>query len=415
MKNKKVRPVLAFGISCALSAILCAACSPDDSETGETGTSDGLVRIASVTETLRTGTTKSASGIAPADGTYYLGYKTEVGGGMAYPVHAVGLTGGVIAETGLYWANIRREETGNTAFFTLSNVGETEQQQPAFPEGNDILWGSCSGWMAPLDFVLSHRMAEVMVKLEFDLLPSATIEQVSIGAIRQGFVFDRQQGVVTPAGDASELLLKPVSGVTDGTEWSELLPPQNRTKEMELRVTTFDGSQRRVYKRMLPYSMIESIGSGQSQSIPLVFRAGYRLILTAKVTDNTDYTVFFTGATLTDWQYKGPHSVVAKPAGIYTETELKDWTRKYNAYQADKSDKNRKALLRYGVFDENTDKWTFTLSRNITVTNKTDLEPIASFSDTLTRLNNYRLKDITRLELITETEPGATVETDLFE
>lgn len=413
MKNKNNRPVLAAGISCALFAFLCAACSSEELETSGAGTPDAPVRIASVTEVLRGGATKSASGVAPADGTYYLGYKTEVGGAVTFPVHAIGLTGGTIAETGLYWVSIWHEQNGK-AQFTLSNVGETEQKEPVFPEGNDILWDSYPAWMAPLMFALSHRMAEVEVTLELDLPTSAAVEQVSIGAVLQEFTFDRQQGEVTPGASASELVLDAVPGVPDGTGWRALVPPQHRTDEMELRVTTLDGSVRRVYKRKLPYSMIESIGSGQSQSIPLVFRAGYRLALTAKVTDNTDYTVFFSGATLTDWTYEGSHSVVAKPAGIYTETELKDWTRKYNAYQADKSEKNRKALLRYGTPDSG-EKWTFTVSRNITVTDKSDLEPITVFYDSLEQLKDYRLKGIVQADLIAGLRPGANVDSTLFD
>lgn len=409
MKTKKIDRLFCGMAASALFAFIGAGCTSEVPADGmpEGG---GVLRIASVAETLySTGT--SASTLIPADGAYYLGYRTEVGNVVTWPVQSVTLTNGTLGETGLYWANITPDASGGTAYFTLSNVGENEQKEMLFPEKNDILWGDCSAWMKELEFVLSHRMAAVRVELDSDLSPGAAIGRVSLCAVREKFGFDRASGQVTPAGDPAEMLLDATSDAS-ASSWATLLPPQARTDAMELKVTVSDGGHEKVYKRKLPYSMIEAIGAAESQSIPLVFRAGYRLLLTAKVTDNTDYTVFFTGATLVDWQYKGSHGVVAKPAGIYTETELKDWTVKYNAYQADKSEKNRKALLRYGV--ESGGSWTFTLSRNIQVADKKNLTPVTAFYDKLERLNNYRIQGIAHDELITELKPGASVATGIF-
>lgn len=408
MKTKKIDRLMRGMAASALFACLGAGCTSEVPADGIP--QGGGVRIASVTEAYY-GTGASASTLIPADGAYYLGYRTEVGNKLTSPVQSVTLTNGTLGETGLYWANITQEASGGTAYFTLSNVGENDQKEMLFPEKNDILWGNCSAWMKELEFVLSHRMAAVRVELDSDLAPGATLSRVSLCAVQEKFGFDRASGEATPAGDPAEMLLEATSG-SSASGWTTLLPPQARTDAMELKVTVADGGQEKVYKRKLPYSMIEAIGAAESQSIPLAFRAGYRLVLTAKVTDNTDYTVFFTGATLVDWEYKGSHGVVAKPAGIYTETELKDWTVKYNAYQADKSEKNRKALLRYGV--ENAGSWTFTLSRNITVADKTNLTPVAAFYDTLERLNNYRIQGITQGELITELKPGASVTAGIF-
>lgn len=411
MKNKKTNRRFGVWASGALLALGYTACSSEMPQTG--AGADEAVRIASVSEVTPTIGAGATTTLVPADGSYYLGYQTEVGGAPSYPVRAVEVAGGTIAETGLYWASVQPDETGNKAFFTLSNVGVEGQGAMQYPAGDDIVWGSCTAWMAPLNFTLSHRMAAVKVELELDLSPSASIEQVTLAAIRRGYDFDRQTGLVSVSGASAEWTLEPASA-TSGTDWEGLLPPQNRTDAMELRVTTLDGTLRRVYKRTLPYSMIEAIGSDQSQSIPLVFRAGYRLLLTAKVTDNTDYTVFFTGATLVDWEYKGLHGVVGKPAGIYTETELKDWTQKYNAYQADKSEKNRKALLRYGTFEAATAQWTFTLSRNIPVSNKNNLTPVTLFRDRFDRLNTYQITGIEQQDLFTAFATGASVTAGIF-
>lgn len=388
----------------------CAACS-SELPAGEGPGAGEAVRVASLSEVIPSAGGSVTTRTAPADGSYYLGYRTQVGGASSYPVRAVEVAGGAMAETGLYWAAIEPEETGNTAFFTLSNVGEGSEGGMQFPAGDDILWGSCTAWMKSLDFTLTHRMAAVKVALELDLGPDASIEEVSLVAIRKGYDFDRQTGLVTASGEPSEWVLQPGA---DPSEWAGLLPPQYRDDAMQLKVTTREGALSRVYKRALPYSMIESIGSGQSQSIPLVFRAGYRLLLTAKVTENTDYTVFFTGATLVDWVYKGSHGVAAKPAGIYTQTELKDWTVKYNAYRTDKSDKNRKALLRYGKLDEATGQWTFTLSRHIEVTDKKGLTPIPVFYDRFDRLNTYRITGIGQTDLFTTLDGSASVTTGIF-
>lgn len=408
MKTKKIDRIWRAAAAAGLFAWIGTGCASEMPAGGLAG-GEG-VQIVSVTETLYN-TGASASALVPADGAYYLGYQTEVGNVVTSPVQSVSLTNGTLGETGLYWANITAEASGGTAYFTLSNVGENEQKEMVFPEKNDILWGNCSAWMKALEFVLSHRMAAVRVELDTELAPGATISRVSLCAVRSGFAFDRATGEVSPSGDGAEMQLEAASGDAF-TGWSTLLPPQARTDAMELKVVVSDAGAQKVYKRKLPYSMIEAIGASESQSIPLVFRAGYRLLLTAKVTDNTDYTVFFTGATLVDWEYKGSHGVVAKPAGIYTETELKDWTLKYNAYQADKSEKNRKALLRYGV--ENAGNWTFTLSRNIQVADKKNLTPVAAFYDTLERLNNYRIQGITQGELITDLKPGASVAAGIF-
>lgn len=412
MKNKKRNRLPGIWAGGILLLAGCAACSSEMPAEGGPG-EDKTVRVASLSEVIPASASAPATTLAPADGAYYLGYRTQVGGGSAYPVRAVQVAGGTIAETGLYWAAVEPDETGNKAFFTLSNVGDDGEGGMQYPAGDDILWGSCTAWMAPLDFTLTHRMAAVKVTLELDLPASASVEQVSLAAIRRGYVFDRQTGLVEAAGEPSEWRLEAVSDLSRA-DWAGLVPPQSRADAMELRVTTKDGSLSRVYKRALPYSMIEWISSDQSQSIPLVFRPGYRLLLTARVTDNTDYTVFFTGATLVDWEYKGSHGVVAKPAGIYTETELKDWAAKYNAYQADKSEKNRKALLRYGTLDAGTGKWTFTLSRNIQVGDKNGLMPIPVFYDRFDRLNSYRITGIVRTDLFAALDAGAVVTSGIF-
>ena len=347
-------------------------------------------------------------------GEFFLGYKSSAG---QEQLHDLTLSDGAIVgaimsgtsyESGLYWVNVAKNSPDNTkSFFTLSNVDENESGNMVFPTDKNILWGSYTAWQQPLKFALSHRMAQVKVILTLSI--SANVNAVSISAIKQAYTFDREIGVVTAADPATELML--TKNDADGS-WEMLLPPQNRTDQMELKVVMSNG---KTYKRKLPYSMDQSLGGGNWESIPLVFRQGHILELTATVTENIDYTIFLTGATLKEWIYIGNQSSVVKPAGIYTETELNDWTKKYNSYIGDKSENNHKALLRYGVYTSGGNpEWDFIISRNINVTNPGSLTPITIFNDKLSKLNNYKITGISASALITAQGTGASVDPAIF-
>lgn len=418
-RNPRTPGILA---GCGLFVLLCAACSSEELDENNNHADNEAVRITSISEITRATQEK----LAPPDGTYYLGYKTTKAGDerIFESLQPVKVASGQITnkETGLYWASISREKENNKADFTLSNVNGVNTEEMEFPDNKDILWGKCSEWMKELKFTLSHQMAEVQVNLTSTFTEGVTIKEVKIKAIKQDFSFNRETGEVIPnEKEGTDLILTEINDTKEDattTKFSAILPPQERTNEMELEITT---SNNETYSRTLPYSMIEDIPgqSGQSQSVVLKFKAGHRLLLTANVTNNIDYTIFFTGATLKDWKYMNSHAIVAKPAGIYTFTELKDWTVKYNAYYKEnisdtEKEKCRKALLRYGTPPASGgDKWTFTISRDITAT--TDgLTRITSFTDKLTNVNSYKITGINQSDLM-QTVTGGTITDGIFE
>lgn len=398
-----------------LFAGICAACSSEFSETETEELSGKTVQITSV---HKEAVTKSDNPLLPPDDTYYLGYKTTVESTVNAKIHPLTINSGVIEGTtgkddrydsGLYWANVTKEAPG-TAKFTLSNM-EEKPDDTVYADEKDVLWDSREAWMAPLTFTLSHRMAQVSVELTSTLGDDVTIKSVSITSVKQSYKFLRESGTVEATASGTSLSLSKDDD-TGKEVWSALLPPQDRDDNMALTVVISTGQ---TYSRKLPYSMIQNTGGNDTESIVLKFRQGYILNLTANITDDIDYTIFFTGATLENWLYKGEHSVVAKPAGIYTESELKDWVTKYNAYQENKSEKNREALLRYGTYKaDETPQWTFTISRNIVVTTPDKFAKITKFYDKLERLNNYTI-NMSKDQLIGSVGSGATIEDDIFQ
>ena len=403
--RNRINPIkTAFTVFAA--AGLCFSCSSDKSDPGMPEAQS--VRLAPVQE----GTMTRASQ-TPPDGNYYLEYTS---GSSTAMLHDLALVDGVIQgetpgapfESGLYWVNIQKEAE-NKATFTLSNMSDAESGVTLFGE-KDILWSTNTvawGTAAGVAFELQHRMAQVVVEFTFDEIVADEVDKVSLLAMQTSYTFTRADGTVTPVEAPVELELTRVTG-TDN--WSALLPPQARTNDMTLRVE----SDTKAYQRPLPYNMSEDLGGGNSQSIPLAFRSGYILALTAGVTNNIDYKIHFSGATLKNWQYLGSNSVVAKPAGLYTESELNDWATKYNAYRtaiggADEQ-KAFNALLRYGEYASS--QWTFTVRRKIAVANPDALTKITNFVDKLDQADVSYTINIDQADLITNST--GTIPAGLF-
>lgn len=324
--------------------------------------------------------TTKATTAAPA-GTYYMGYKTGKD-----TVSAVTVEGdaGKVSGTGIYWMNIALE-TDNKSFFTLSNVKRKEDKD-SIPADRDILWASDKKSKGTkLSFNLNHLMAQVRVTIETPKDWNETIRTVSLENMQNDIAFDRTAGTANAAGNMTEITLPPVSG-TD--YYGLILPPQGRTDTMALKVTTREGKS---YKRALPFSMDEKTDDGKWAGIPLKFRAGYILELTAEITNKLDYTILFTGATLQDWKYIGTSTIPARPAGIYTAGDLDRWISDYNEVKTD-PEKSYK-LKKYGNETDKAPRWTFYLRRDIDASSVKGV--ITDFTDILTQETSgeYHIKN----------------------
>lgn len=369
---------------------LCGACVSEESEIDTF--SEGTIRFSAQQMEMKG---NLATNTTPADkGTYYLGYK-ENGENVLNPI-TIG-DGGIVAETGLYWAKVTKDGDKG-ANFTLSNVGQGKEGNPVIPESRDILWAKDTKWGGKLQFILQHLMAQVKVELSFgDQINPADIKSVYLVNMGTDIQFDRVGGIVstTPAKGETELTY-----IADAAHYYYLLPPQDRSEEMQLKVVTNKG---KVYARKLPFAMSQDIGDGNREDIPLRLRSGYILHLEAKVTNNPDLTVFFTGATLVDWQKIGDSTIGVKPAGIYTSNELLEWATEYNISR----DKDNIHLQRYGMYNEATSQWTFTLKRDITCS-KPATVIISSFVDQLE--GSAKVTGVKQGELLTLGAGGSVAE-----
>lgn len=340
-------------------------------------------------------------------GTYYLGYKEN----KEPVIKSVEVaTGGTVSKTGFYWINVTADEVGKSgATFTLSNVTADGKLKV---DGNykllneiankaDILWASDKKWGQVLDFTLQHKMAQV--KVTFTVGENITIEKVSLKKMGTGINFDRSKGEVTPLKEDEIFLSK----VGESDTYAVLLPPQKRTDDMLLFVQTDRGK----FSRTLPVAMSQPIDpskpDGPREDVPLSFKSGHVLELTAGIKGSQDLTILFTGATLVNWIDKGNAIVPAKPCGIYTAAELNEWAETYNANHEGTNYK----LLKYGIYAN--DKWTFYLRRSIKA--KEETTPIdKDFADNLICIvNTYQISGITKEKLFTGTITG-NVSNDLF-
>lgn len=389
-------------IFCSLLMLLMSSCEWEEKLLEGGIASDKMIQL-SVSMQENT-VTKADS--HPAKGTYFLSYKED----KAPVIKDIEVgTNGVVLNTGFYWINVTADEAGkNGATFTLSNVtadGKLKQENE-YKDLNeiattaDILWANDKKWGTELDFTLKHKMAQV--KITFNVDASLTIENVYLKSMGTGITFDRSTGEVTPKG-TGDITLLPVKG-KDNT-YSVLLPPQGRDNTMQLFVKTTDGKS---FARTLPTAMSQPIDPTKPdagrEDVPLSFKSGHLLELTAGINDNQDLTILFTGATLEEWTFIQNAIVPARPSGIYTASDLDEWAKAYNAGNTFTNYK----LNKYGEYKD--DKWTFTLKRNITA--KSETTPITSFSDELVGESSCQIDGITKAYLFHKIT--GTVSDDLF-
>ena len=331
---------------------------------------------------------------SPEKGTYYLGYK-ENKIDVLNPIE-IGEKGKV-GDTGLYWAKVTKE-SDKGANFTLSNVSEDTDGNLVIPSDEDILWAGDTKWGGKLEFTLRHLMAQVVVDLSFvEGINSADVSSVSLTNMGTDILFDRTKGSVstTPSDKEKKLLFD-----TTSNYYYAMLSPQERRDEMQLKVVMTNGD---TYARKLPFAMTEELEEGNKQDVVLRFREGFVLHLTAKVTNSPDLSVLFTGATLVDWKKIGDSAVGVKPAGIYTTNELTDWATEYSRDRT----KDNIHLQRYGVYDDTSSQWTFTLKVNITYPKVPTAPLITNFADKLENYNGATVKGVTQEEFMGLTSGGS--------
>lgn len=389
----KIKNYITGGI---VSMLLLPGCTNEIAVTPDTSNGEVLF-----TATLDDGAfaTKATPTAAPA-GTYYLGYTTSKD-----TVSAVTVTGseGAVSGTGIYWMNVALTNNNKSAF-SLSNV-KRENDQDIIPEDRDILWAKSEKKKGEkLDFTLKHLMAQTKVTIKVPDNWEDNITEVSLVNMQNDIKFDRKAGKADAAGDKTTITLSPLA---DG-KYGSILPPQDRQDKMVLKVETEQG---KIYQRPLPGSMDELTEGGTWAGITLRFRAGYILEITAEIKESLDFTIFFTGATLQDWNYIGTSTIPARPVGIYTPGDLKQWIEDYNAVK--KGTKESYVLNKYGALSEG--KWTFYLRRNIDASSIDGAVKIADFTDTLTQQSSgtYKISGKSQSDLLTIGTNG-TVADNIF-
>lgn len=322
------------------------------------------------------------------NGTYYLNYKTNESSSVSKELK-VTLTDGIfekLGKTDILWNSVN---TNNG--FTLSNSQDTKSTLQIGHENkndikDDIIWGQIKPATSyELSFTLSHRMAKVQVSVEHP--DGWTVNEVHLEGLSPKYTFKNENGTVT-AENPDQATNLTLTSSEDGTPYESLLPPQGRNGKgsapgvLVVQVTKAGEATATTYKSILPYAMREEISSGQWSDVVLGFKAGHILNLTATIKDTSDHNIYFTYATLTDWTDKKGGIISVRPAGIYLPSDLQGLIAAWNT-----DPKNETKLKKYGKKDDA--KWTFTLRRNINVT---DMGP-SSFTNATTE--NFML---TRLD-----------------
>ena len=291
--------------------------------------------------------------VLPNDGDYYLVYDSKKGNGQVLPISITEGTLSQFGKTDILWTDLSKENKNNG--FILSNSQTISDEQEA---QKDIVWGQIKPANSPeLSFLLTHRMAQVEVIV--NLPENWSIETMTLKNLKSGYTYQLDKGEITATGIVKNI---PVTKGAD-RRYALLLPPQEKAdnSELSVQVKKADGTSG-TYHRLLPYAMREEISAGQWKDIPLAFRAARLLQLNATITNEETDEIYFTYATLTDWEKIDLGTISVRPEGVYTMSDLKNLIAVWN-----KTPKDEIRLNRYGT--PNNNKWTFILRANITIPN----------------------------------------------
>ena len=317
---------------------------------------------------------ESSSTEKVADGTYYFGSTSKQD---VYNYTPVKITNSLIGEVAAYWENIKLGKV------SLSNSLDIEKEDKPI----DLLWGAIEvSKISKLAFTLHHRMAST--EIDLNIPTSWEIKSVILTDLKKQYKFSNKEGDIKTTDDAKvgEIVVEK----TENT-YSILLPPQEKGDNSALIVVVNDGSKDRTYSRKLPYAMAQEISKDQWEDIPLRFRAGYRLVISATIQEAANDDIQFTYATLVDWKAQNGGTASARPAGLYS---VADWEAFVVAYDT----KDEIRLLKYGT--KSNDNWTFTVQRTIDMSGKT-VTKVSDFASTdkLTAKTNCYIIGKTAAEL----------------
>lgn len=338
------------------------------SQETETEHFDNDTRVSIVSAYVQTRAIDPES-VQPDNGTYYLKYqnKKEVAESASKEL-TVTFTNGIfekLGKTDILWSSVKTDNG-----FTLSNSQDIISAVQIGHEGDngikdDIIWGQIKPATSnELSFILSHRMAKVLVSVEHP--DGWVVKEVYLEGLNPMYQFNNENGTVTaetPNPETNLILTSP----KDDSSYESLLPPQGRNGTggapgvLVVEVTKTGKDSPTTYKSILPYAMREEISSGQWSDVVLAFKAGHILHLTATIKENDDHNIYFTYATLTDWTDKDGGIISVRPAGIYLPNDLQELIAAWNT-----SSKDETKLRKYG--SKTGEKWTFTLRRDIDAT-----------------------------------------------
>lgn len=296
------------------------------------------------------------------------------------------------------WGWVQNASPAENTAFQLTNVAANTL--PSSTDSNyDVLWGETKGWAVPLNFILSHRMSMLTIRLETSdqtnqAVDFSTVTNCNLDNIATNIkTFTSKTGVVE-AGEQSQMItFKRKEGETGKTYTTQpvILPPQKRNESSKVTIIV----NGKTFASTLPEGM--TLVTDQYSRL-FEFLQGYHLTITAKLfEEGASNRIMFTAATLTPWIYDGSGTIGAKIGGIYNTTDLTSWISAYNTAYTNKFDKITEAdsinLLKYGHWDNETRMWIFSLYKEIEAT--TPSVTIAAFNDSIFS-NGYKIKGITQ-------------------
>lgn len=399
----------------AVMGVLIAACSNHElnEETG-LNVNDPLEISVTINETLQ-----SRAESEPAVGDYYFSY---IGKGTTtkYTVLKVvldqeGKGTPILNNKKLTWSDINTNVNNS---FVLDNVPETDgfttttstasinlqkikledgsdvslyDAAPA-PEqngtGNDLVWGTVkvkdvsNAPLSYVDFGLKHLMSMLTFNIESNdetiksiLNNPENIDVKLYRVITKPSTYNRLTGAISidsntdPIGKDNPITLDIIETEQNGSVTTEnwIFPPQEFIKNsrpiLSITLNNGDGTTN-TFKGVLPETM-----SYENSYELLEFISGCHLTVNVELGNWENPQIQFRPVLVKKWVDKGDAQLNSNQVGVYTAKELKELVDAYNV----NPNKTNLTLLKYGIFSNTENKWTFYLWKNLTVSSITEI------------------------------------------
>lgn len=261
--------------------------------------------------------------------------------------------------------NLSEEATvkdGDGTIFTMLGVtldGDRASKYRATLEGtnnNDIVWGAVDNvryGAEKIHFDMTHRMSRVSVTVQGEqeaLKGNVTVKLTQ--TVAEAAVFNRVDGkVILPDNPVYEDIVivdnAPLTLVENSvntyTTPNLILPPQSLRSGADrprLEITVGEGESLKTYTGVLPSGMIyEAAGYAAT----LEFCQGVHLELrVSRLSENLEDTdILFLPAVVRNWDDKGVYVVNSTRQGVYSQEDLENAIKAYNA-------KNLEEMKKYG-------------------------------------------------------------------